>query len=125
MKITREAIAAFAQLTGDHNPIHKGNDLIAHGALIFGYLSAAIWKHWGDGAIIIRQDINFLRPVKENNELSITFNHVSSLRKINHATFLCWASGNKLVAHGSLTIKLNNTADPEYLPPADNQSEVV
>jgi acyl dehydratase len=108
MKITKEAIAAFAELTGDFNPLHYGENLIAHGALIVGYISAAIWKHWGDGAIIMRQDVNFLRPVKAGDELSITFNHVSSMRKINHATFQCWASGNKLAAHGSLTIKLND-----------------
>ena len=104
MKITGEMIKAFAELTGDHNPVHKGEGKIAHGALVVGLLSAEIWRDWGDGAIIVNQIIHYIMPVKENDDLSITFTLISTSGKIHHAAFACWA-GEDIVVHGTLAIK--------------------
>jgi 3-hydroxybutyryl-CoA dehydratase len=72
-------IRAFAEVSGDHNPVHvdeafaaatpfKGR--IAHGMLSGAYISALIAGELpGPGAIYISQVLNFKRPVRINDEL--------------------------------------------------------
>ena len=67
-------LLAFAEVTGDNNPVHldeafaattafKGR--IAHGMLSAGYISAVIaTKLPGAGAIYISQSLQFRRPVR-------------------------------------------------------------
>lgn len=105
MRITRDMIAEFAELTGDLNPVHiERENRIAHGALVVGYLSAEIWRVWGDGAIIVNQIIHYLKPVKEGDDLSITFTPISISGKIHHSAFACWVPDG-IVAHGTLVVK--------------------
>lgn len=75
-------IRAFAEVSGDHNPVHvdeafaastpfKGR--IAHGMLSGAYISALIAGELpGPGAIYISQVLNFKRPVRINDELVTT-----------------------------------------------------
>lgn len=75
-------IRAFADVSGDHNPVHvdeafaaatpfKGR--IAHGMLSGAYISALIAGELpGPGAIYISQVLNFKRPVRINDELVTT-----------------------------------------------------
>lgn len=72
----------FARVSGDHNPIHldeayaattpfKGR--IAHGILIASYISALLAEQLpGPGAIYVGQTLNFLRPVKIGDEVTIS-----------------------------------------------------
>ena len=67
-------IVAFAQVTGDINPVHLDADYaattpfggrIAHGMLSAGYISAVLGTTLpGPGAIYLSQSLKFLRPVK-------------------------------------------------------------
>lgn len=75
-------IRAFAEVSGDHNPVHvdeafaattpfKGR--IAHGMLSGAYISALIAGELpGPGAIYISQVLNFKRPVRIGDELVTT-----------------------------------------------------
>ena len=75
-------IQAFAEITGDHNPIHldeafavntpfKGR--ISHGMLTAGYISAAFGMRLpGPGAIYVKQSLNFLRPVRIDDRITTT-----------------------------------------------------
>jgi 3-hydroxybutyryl-CoA dehydratase len=74
-KIVSEAdIAAFADITGDKNPVHLDEAYaartifktrIAHGMLTAGYLSAVFGMELpGPGAIYVSQTLNFRGPVK-------------------------------------------------------------
>jgi 3-hydroxybutyryl-CoA dehydratase len=75
-------IRAFAEVSGDHNPVHvdeafaastpfKGR--IAHGMLSGAYISALIAGELpGPGAIYISQVLTFKRPVRINDELVTT-----------------------------------------------------
>ncbi|MCW5724650.1 MAG: MaoC family dehydratase [Maricaulaceae bacterium] len=64
----------FAAVSGDHNPLHVDEEYakaspfrgrIAHGALIASYLSGVLGNQLpGPGAIFLRMDINFQRPVR-------------------------------------------------------------
>ena len=72
--VTAADITAFAQVSGDANPVHmdeayaaatpfKGR--IAHGMLSAGYISAVLGTRLpGPGAIYVSQSLSFRRPVR-------------------------------------------------------------
>ncbi|MDR3513990.1 MAG: MaoC family dehydratase [Caulobacteraceae bacterium] len=72
--VSEADIQAFAEVTGDHNPLHldeayaqttpfKGR--IAHGMLSAGYISAVLGVDLpGPGAIYLSQSLRFRRPVR-------------------------------------------------------------
>jgi 3-hydroxybutyryl-CoA dehydratase len=67
-------VVAFAQVSGDHNPVHLDEAFaattpfktrIAHGMLSAAYVSALIASELpGPGAIYLGQTLQFRRPVK-------------------------------------------------------------
>ena len=72
--VSEADLIAFADVTGDHNPLHldeayaattpfKGR--IAHGMLSAGYISAVLGVDLpGPGAIYLSQSLRFRRPVR-------------------------------------------------------------
>ena len=78
--VTEADIAAFAELSGDANPVHmdeayaaatqfKGR--IAHGMLSATYISAVLGETLpGHGAIYISQNLSFRRPVRIGDEVT-------------------------------------------------------
>jgi len=69
--ITAETVAAFADLVGDHNPVHLDEAFaattrfgrrIAHGMISAGLISAAIANGW-PGSIYLSQTLQFRAPV--------------------------------------------------------------
>ena len=80
--VTEADLIDFARVSGDRNPIHldeayaattpfKGR--IAHGILIASFISALLaGKLPGPGAIYVGQTLNFLRPVKIGDEVTIS-----------------------------------------------------
>jgi len=77
--VTEADIVAFAQVTGDTNPVHLDADYaattsfgerIAHGMLSAGYISAVLGTTLpGPGAVYLSQTLNFKRPVKIGTEV--------------------------------------------------------
>jgi 3-hydroxybutyryl-CoA dehydratase len=73
-RVTEADLFAFAEVTGDTNPVHldeayAANTLfkqrIAHGMLSAGYISALLGTRLpGPGAIYLSQTLVFKRPVK-------------------------------------------------------------
>ena len=71
--VTEQDITAFAQLTGDTNPMHLDDDYarttrfgrrIAHGLLTAGLISAVLGTELpGPGAIYLEQHLRFTKPV--------------------------------------------------------------
>ena len=67
-------VVGFAQVSGDHNPIHLSDDYaastkfgqrIAHGMLTASLISAVIGTQMpGPGAVYLSQTLRFLGPVK-------------------------------------------------------------
>lgn len=78
--VDEAAIVAFAEVTGDNNPVHLDEayaattpfkSRIAHGMLSAGYISAVIGtKLPGPGAIYMSQQLSFRRPVKIGDEVT-------------------------------------------------------
>ncbi len=72
--VTEDDLAAFAEVTGDKNPVHLDTayaaktifkDRIAHGMLTAGYISAVFGTELpGPGAIYVSQTLNFKAPVR-------------------------------------------------------------
>jgi 3-hydroxybutyryl-CoA dehydratase len=80
--VDEAAIQAFADVSGDHNPVHLDEAFaattpfktrIAHGMLSAAYISALIaGKLPGPGAIYLGQSLSFKRPVKIGDEVIVT-----------------------------------------------------
>lgn len=79
--ITPEAVAAFAALSGDDNPLHL-DDLYAqeagfrarvgHGALLFAYVSALVGTALpGPGCLWMKQNLQWREPVYLGDEIEI------------------------------------------------------
>jgi 3-hydroxybutyryl-CoA dehydratase len=72
--VSEADIVGFAEITGDRNPVHLDRDyaaktifkdLIAHGMLTAGYISAVFGMELpGPGAIYVAQTLNFRAPVR-------------------------------------------------------------
>lgn len=72
LTVTEETIDAYAELTGDDNPIHRDDEYaaetffggrVAHGMLSAGVVSAALADLPGD-VIYLSQDLDFENPVR-------------------------------------------------------------
>lgn len=111
-KITQEEVFAFAEITGDKNPIHMDKAYaghtffkkpIVHGALLSGLISAVLgMKIPGPGAIYEKQKLRFLKPVYFGDEIT-AFVEVQEINKErNRVTFNTGCSNQKgeIVAKG-------------------------
>ncbi|MFT4262454.1 MAG: MaoC/PaaZ C-terminal domain-containing protein [Nocardioides sp.] len=69
--LTRADLAAYAEASGDHNPIHRSDEVaaavglpgvIAHGMLTMGLVAGAV-HDWTDGAEVLELATKFTSPV--------------------------------------------------------------
>jgi acyl dehydratase len=80
MRVTDDQIEAFAQLSGDRNPVHFDDAFakrigfeghIAHGALITALLSAVLGMDLpGPGTVFLEQRVRFLAPVRPGDTIT-------------------------------------------------------
>jgi 3-hydroxybutyryl-CoA dehydratase len=80
--ITEADIVAFANLTGDVNPVHLDaeyaaksmfGERIAHGMLVAGLISAVLGTQLpGPNSIYLGQELKFTAPVKIGDTLTVT-----------------------------------------------------
>lgn len=80
--VTREAIVAYADAVGDHNPIHIDEafarstpfgGVIAHGMLVLAYISEAMTRAFGESwARSGRLRVRFKLPARPGDTLTIT-----------------------------------------------------
>lgn len=78
--VTADAIDRYADLVGDHNPIHLDEEYasetmfggrVAHGMLSAGVVSAALADLPGD-IIYLEQDLTFTKPVRPGDTVTAT-----------------------------------------------------
>ncbi len=84
---TQDDIAAFAQLSGDDNPVHVDeaaakrmgfSGTIVHGMLAAGLISRLLGAQLpGPGTIYLRQELRFLRPILPGQMVVATVSVVS------------------------------------------------
>jgi 3-hydroxybutyryl-CoA dehydratase len=95
-------ILAFAEITGDRNPVHLDPEYaaktifkepIAHGMLTAGYISAVFASELpGPGAIYVSQTLNFRAPVKAGDRVVAKVRIVEVYPAKRRARFECVCS---------------------------------
>lgn len=80
-RITADDVDRFIDLTGDDNPLHvdaeyaegtRMKGIVTHGMLSASFISTIIGKHLpGPGALWVSQSLEFLAPVRLNDELTV------------------------------------------------------
>lgn len=112
---TAAVVEAFAELSGDVNPVHLDEDYarttdfggrIAHGMLAGAYISAVIGTQLpGPGAVYLSQSLKFRRPVRLGDEVTARVTVKELDRRRGHATLttVCQVNG-KTVADGEAWI---------------------
>jgi 3-hydroxybutyryl-CoA dehydratase len=90
--ITSDMINTFADITGDHNPIHVDDDAakaagfkgrIAHGALSASFISAVLGNDLpGPGAVFVELNLRFRKPAFIGDEITA----IAEIAEINERT---------------------------------------
>ena len=102
--VTEEIIKAFAEISGDRNPVHLDADYaaktifkerIAHGMLAAAYISAVFGtKLPGPGAIYISQMLSFKAPVKIGDTVVTPVKVAELMPEKRRARFSCVCAVN-------------------------------
>ena len=102
--VSEADIIAFAEVTGDKNPVHLDaayaartifKEPIAHGMLTAGYISAVFGMELpGPGAIYVSQTLNFRGPVKIGDRVVAKVRVVELYPAKCRARFECICSVN-------------------------------
>ena len=100
--VTERDIVAFAEVTGDRNPVHLDaayaaktmfKQRIAHGMLSAGYISAVFAMDLpGAGAIYLSQTLNFKGPVKIGDTVVTKVKVIELIGQKRRARFACVCS---------------------------------
>ena len=90
-KVESEDVIGFAELSGDHNPIHLSDhfarktrfgERIVHGLYTASLISAVIGMRLpGPGAVYISQTLNFRGPVKIDDVIDVSVEVVELVEK--------------------------------------------
>ncbi len=81
---TQNDVEAFAQVTGDYNPIHLDPEYAAKTkfgkCIIHGHLSSSVFTRFlamgepgGEGSVYLKQETEYLRPMFVDKEYEVVF----------------------------------------------------
>jgi acyl dehydratase len=104
-KFTQADVIAFANLTGDHNPLHLDADYAANTPfkkpIIHGHLSSSVFtkflgmgKPGGPGSIYMKQVTEYLRPMFVDIEYEVVF-EVITVDEVRHVAEIATQVFNK------------------------------
>lgn len=114
-KVTEDLIRTFAEVCGDHNPVHLDAEFakttifkerIAHGMLGASFISTAIGVHLpGPGTIYLGQNLKFKAPVKINDTVTAKVEVISIDTEKRRATLKTTATvGDTVVIEGDALV---------------------
>ena len=116
--ITEKDIEAFAQLTGDNNPLHMSEDFalqttfrkrVVHGMLTASFISTIIGtKLPGEGALWYEQHLQFLTPVRVGEKIKVKaqVKHKSPAQRIITLSTTVFNEQGKKVINGEAKVKI-------------------
>lgn len=115
-RVSSEDIVAFAEISGDRNPIHLSDEFaastpfggrIAHGIFTAGLISATIATRLpGQGSIYIGQSLRFVAPVRIGDEVVTTVEIIELIDRGRRAKLRCECKvGDTLVLEGEAEVK--------------------
>jgi 3-hydroxybutyryl-CoA dehydratase len=122
-EVTAADIDAFAEVTGDNNPVHldaayaagtQFGERIAHGMLSAGYISTVLGTRMpGPGAIYLSQTLRFRRPVRIGDTVtaSATIAEIDEARARVTLKTVCKVAG-AVVADGEAVVLAPRKAPP-------------
>ncbi len=110
-RVENEDVIGFAELSGDHNPIHLSDHFarktrfggrIVHGLYTASLISGVIGMRLpGPGAVYISQTLNFLGPVKIGDVVEVGVEVAELTEKGRRVRLKCECRvGDKLVLEG-------------------------
>ena len=114
--IEQSDIDAFANVTGDHNPVHVDEEFarttrfgrrIAHGMLTASLISAVLAnKLPGEGSVYLGQTLQFVAPVFPGDEITarVTVREVREDKPILKLETVCVNQRDELVIRGEATV---------------------
>lgn len=92
--ISAEDVKAFADLTGDDNPIHIDPEYasetrfgkpIVHGVLLLGIISKVLGRDFpGHGSVAVSISARFLRPVPVGSEITVEVKIAEKIERMKH-----------------------------------------
>lgn len=114
--VSSDDIVAFAEISGDRNPIHLSDEFaastpfggrIAHGIFTAGLISATIATRLpGQGSIYIGQSLRFVAPVRIGDEVVTTVEVIELIDRGRRAKLRCECRvGDTLVLEGEAEVK--------------------
>lgn len=118
--ITDEDVRAFAELTGDRNPVHLDDAYaattrfgrrIAHGMLAASLISAALAGELpGRGTVYLSQSLRFTAPVFPGDTVTarVTVTHVREDKPIITLETVCTNQGGEAVVRGEAVVLLTS-----------------
>ncbi|HVV32224.1 MAG TPA: MaoC family dehydratase [Vitreimonas sp.] len=114
--VTDADVRGFAEVSGDHNPIHLSDKFaaktpfktrIAHGIYTASLISAVIASRLpGPGTIYMAQTLNFMAPVRIGDKVDATVEIVELMEKGRRAKLKCECKvGETVVLTGEAMVK--------------------
>ena len=117
--ISDDDIRAFAEASGDHNPLHLDEEFakgtrfgrrIAHGMLSASLISAVIANELpGEGSIYLGQTLQFVAPVFLDDTVTacVTVSAIREDKPILKLETVCTNQRNEVVIRGEATVLIN------------------
>lgn len=114
--IEQADIQAFADLTGDHNPVHLDEEFakttrfgkrIAHGMLTASLISSVLAnKLPGEGSVYLGQTLQFVAPVFPGDTITarVTVKEIRESKGIVKLETVCVNQRDELVIRGEATV---------------------
>ena len=109
-KITENDIQLFAEVSGDHNPLHMNEEYasktpfgqrIAHGALTASYISGILGNNLpGPGSIFVGLSMRFRRPVYIGSDVTVRAEVTELQERGNRVTLkvVCQVDGKAAIS---------------------------
>jgi acyl dehydratase len=119
--IEQADVEAFAEVTGDHNPVHVDEAFaqqtrfgrrIAHGMLTASLISSVLAnKLPGEGSVYLGQTLQFVAPVFPGDEVTarVTVKAVREDKPVVKLETICVNQRGETVIRGEATVLLPNT----------------
>jgi len=116
--IEQADVDAFADVTGDHNPVHVDEEFakttrfgrrIAHGMLTASLISAVLAnKLPGEGSVYLGQTLQFVAPVFPGDEITarVTVKGIREGKPIMKLETVCVNQRDEVVIRGEATVLL-------------------
>lgn len=114
-RLTMDDVRAFAEITGDDNPIHIDEEAgrasrfgqpVVHGVYILGLASKVLGRDFpGPGSIAVSLSARFLRPVPVGEEVTIEVKVVEKIERYRHVKLRMYAyTGGKMALGGEAVV---------------------